>query len=496
MTMQTRTRFAPSPTGYLHIGGLRTALYNWLIAKKNNGSFVLRIEDTDRSRFVPGAIENLIKIFKIFGLEPDEGPVLNEKEEIVEKGDNGPYIQSKKLDVYREAAKQLVKNGHAYYCFCSSEELELNKAEQIKNGEAPRYNRRCRDLDNREAQKRIEAGELYVIRLKVPLQGKIKFNDLIRGEVEFDYSLLDDQVLLKSDGWPTYHLAVVVDDHHMKITHVLRAEEWLPSTPKHIYLYRAFGWELPQFGHLPLLLNPDRSKLSKRHADVAVEDYLKKGYLIETIINFIALLGWNPGTDQEIFSLQELIREFSIEKIQKAGAVLDVKKLDWLNSCYIKKKNLDELTSLILPFLKESNLTDNITDEKLLLKIKKIVALSQDRLKRLNEIGEIASMFFNPKLDYSSDLLVWKNETKDSVIKNLENIKKLIKTINNRDFDKQHLNEKIVDLTAEAGNGPILWPLRVALSGEKNSPPPLEIADILGKDETLLRINKAVGKLK
>ena len=275
--MQTRTRFAPSPTGYLHIGGLRTALYNWLIAKKNNGSFVLRIEDTDRSRFVPGAIENLIKIFKIFGLEPDEGPVLNEKEEIVEKGDNGPYIQSKKLDVYREAAKQLVKNGHAYYCFCSSEELELNKAEQIKNGEAPRYNRRCRDLDNREAQKRIEAGELYVIRLKVPLQGKIKFNDLIRGEVEFDYSLLDDQVLLKSDGWPTYHLAVVVDDHHMKITHVLRAEEWLPSTPKHIYLYRAFGWELPQFGHLPLLLNPDRSKLSKRHADVAVEDYLKKG---------------------------------------------------------------------------------------------------------------------------------------------------------------------------------------------------------------------------
>jgi len=493
--MQIRTRFAPSPTGYLHIGGLRTALYNWLIAKKNNGSFILRIEDTDRTRFVPGATENLIKIFKIFGLEPDEGPVLNEKEEIVEKGDNGPYIQSKKLDVYREAAKQLVKNGHAYYCFCSSEELELNKAEQIKNGEPPRYNRHCRDLDNGEAQKRIETGELYVVRLKVPLQGKVKFNDLIRGEVEFDYSLLDDQVLLKSDGWPTYHLAVVVDDHYMKITHVLRAEEWLPSTPKHIYLYQAFGWELPQFGHLPLLLNPDRSKLSKRHADVAVEDYLTKGYLIETIINFIVLLGWNPGTDQEIFSLQELIQEFSIEKIQKAGAVFDIKKLDWLNSYYIKKKNVEELTSLVLPFLKQSKLIDDLTEEQS-VKIRKIVALSQDRLKRLNEIGAMASMFFNPKLDYNGDLLVWKNETKNSIIKNLEDIKNLFINIDNRDFDKQHLNEKIVGLTAEVGNGPILWPLRVALSGEKNSPPPLEIAEILGREEVILRIDKAINKLE
>ncbi len=493
--MQIRTRFAPSPTGYLHIGGLRTALYNWLIARKNNGLFILRIEDTDRTRFVPGATENLIKIFKIFGLELDEGPILNEKGEIIEKGDSGPYIQSRKIDIYRAAAEQLIKNDRAYYCFCSSEELELNRAEQIKNGEPPRYNRRCRDLNNKEVQKRIEAGEPYVVRLKIPLQGKVKFNDLVRGEVEFDYSLLDDQVLLKSDGWPTYHLAVVIDDHHMKITHILRAEEWLPSTPKHIYLYQAFGWELPQFGHLPLLLNPDHSKLSKRHADVAVEDYLAKGYLVETIINFIVLLGWNPGTDQEIFSLQELIQEFSIEKIQKAGAVFDVKKLDWLNSYYIKKKNIEELTSLILPFLKQTGLIDDLTEEEL-PKIRKIVALSQDRLKRLNEIGEVASMFFNPRLDYSSDLLIWKSETKSSTIKNLEDIKNLFINIDNRDFDKQRLNEKIVDLTAKVGNGPIFWPLRVALSGEKNSPPPLEIAEILGRKKVLLRIDRAINKLK
>ena len=331
--MSVRVRFAPSPTGYLHVGGLRTALYNYLFAKKHGGVFILRIEDTDRNRFVDGALESLIRSLENLGLHHDEGPYLD-GDTIVERGDHGPYIQSKRLDMYRHYADELLANGHAYHCFCTSERLEKLRADQTALKQAPRYDKQCLSLSKDEVKRRIEAGEPYVIRLDVAFErGEIVFHDLVRGQVKIHAKDIDDQVLMKSDGFPTYHLANVVDDHLMEISHVIRGEEWLPSTPKHILLYEAFGWEQPEFAHLPLLLNPDKSKLSKRQGDVAVEDYLRKGYLKEALINFVALLGWNPGqgSTQEVFSLEELTFAFDINHVHKAGAVFDLRKLDWLD---------------------------------------------------------------------------------------------------------------------------------------------------------------------
>jgi glutamyl-tRNA synthetase len=284
--VSVRTRFAPSPTGFLHVGGLRTALYNYLFAKKHNGQFILRIEDTDQTRIVPGAVENLIETLKWAGIEFDEGPFKG--------GPFGPYIQSQRLELYHKHALELVEKGYAYYCFCSPERLEKMRQEQIKLGQPPKYDGTCRRLTSDEVKKKLDEGLPKTIRMKIPEWGELKFNDLIRGDVTINFKVLDDQILLKSDGFPTYHLAVVVDDHYMKISHVIRGEEWLPSTPKHILLYDYFQWEKPYFAHLPLLLNPDRTKLSKRQGDVAVEDYRAKGYLPEAVVNFIALLGWNP----------------------------------------------------------------------------------------------------------------------------------------------------------------------------------------------------------
>ncbi|GJQ21423.1 MAG: hypothetical protein HBSIN02_17780 [Bacteroidia bacterium] len=299
-TPSVRVRFAPSPTGYLHVGGLRTALYNYLFARRNNGTFVLRIEDTDQSRKVEGAVENLIETLRWAGIEYDEGPG--------REGDCGPYTQSQRLAIYEEHARKLIDTGHAYYCFCSPERLEQVRQKQIAMKLPPAYDRHCRDLPIDAVRRRREAGEATVIRMKVPVGGETTFEDLIRGTVTIAHKVLDDQVIVKSDGFPTYHLAVVVDDHLMNISHVIRGEEWLPSTPKHIMLYQYFGWEVPRFAHLPLLLNPDKTKLSKRQGDVAVEDYRKKGYLKEAIINFVAFLGWNPGDEREIFTLEQLIQ--------------------------------------------------------------------------------------------------------------------------------------------------------------------------------------------
>ncbi len=330
-----KTRFAPSPTGYLHVGGLRTALYAYLFAKKNNGKFILRIEDTDQKRFVEGATENLINTLKWAGLEYDEGPNLDGSD----KGEFGPYTQSKRTEIYKEHANKLIESGHAYRCFCTKERLEEMREQQQKNKNAPMYDRHCCDLPESEIKANLEEGKVFVVRQKIPYE-LIKFKDLIRGNVQFHGKTIDDQVLVKSDGYPTYHLANVVDDHLMGITHVIRAEEWLPSTPKHIALYHAFGWEVPEFAHLPLLLNDDRSKLSKRQGDVAVEEYIKKGYLQESVINFVVFLGWNPGSgnEQEIFNMEELIKIFDLEKVHKAGAVFNLEKLDWFNWKWLKEK--------------------------------------------------------------------------------------------------------------------------------------------------------------
>jgi nondiscriminating glutamyl-tRNA synthetase len=308
-----RTRFAPSPTGYMHVGNMRTALFSYLLAKHNGGTFLLRIEDTDKTRQVENGIEIILKSLYWGGIKPDEGVMLDEKGEITQKGKFGPYIQSERLLIYQKYAQELLDKGHAYYCFCSSERLEKLRDLQQKNKLPTGYDGECLKLKPDEALARVKAGDKYVVRLKMPKEGETVFTDLIRGEVRFQNKLVDDQVLIKADGFPTYHMAVVVDDHLMEITHVIRGEEWVSSAPKHIQLYKYLGWELPQFAHLPLLLNPDKSKLSKRQGDVAVEDYRKKGYLPEAIINFIAFLGWNPGTEKELFSMDELIKEFNPE---------------------------------------------------------------------------------------------------------------------------------------------------------------------------------------
>ncbi len=333
-----KTRFAPSPTGYLHVGGLRTALYCYLFARKNEGEFILRIEDTDQERFVKGAQENLLKTLEWIGLEYDEGP---------EKGENGPYIQSDRTEIYKEHIEKLLKSGHAYRCFCTKERLDEMRDRQKANKQATMYDRKCLELPESEVKAKIDAGESHVIRQKIPYES-IKFKDLIRGNVQFHGKIIDDQVLVKSDGFPTYHLANVVDDHLMGITHVIRGEEWLPSTPKHLALYQAFGWDPPQFAHLPLLLNPDKTKLSKRQGHIAVEDYIKEGYSREAIINFVVFLGWHPGSgdENEIYTLEHLKEIFQLSKVHKSGAVFNLEKLDWFNWRWQKKRFQETLEEL------------------------------------------------------------------------------------------------------------------------------------------------------
>jgi nondiscriminating glutamyl-tRNA synthetase len=346
-----RTRFAPSPTGYLHIGGVRTALYAEFVAKQAGGDFLLRIEDTDQSRYVEGAVESLCHAMKQLGIKPDEGVWLDDDGKIIQKGDHGPYIQSERKHIHQEYAKKLVEMDKAYYCFCTAERLDEVRKMQELTKRPTGYDGHCRNLSADEVQKRLEAGEAHVIRLKLPEEGSVTINDAIRGDVSFDWKLIDDQVIIKSDGMATYHLASMADDHDMKISHVIRGEEWLSSTPKHIFIYESFGWDLPVFAHLPLILNPDKSKLSKRQGDVAAEDYLKKGYLPEALINFLALLGWNPTADREIYTKQELIDLFDLSKVNKAGAVFQIDKLNWLNNHYLREMDLESYFDLVLPHL-------------------------------------------------------------------------------------------------------------------------------------------------
>ncbi|MCF7907113.1 glutamate--tRNA ligase [Patescibacteria group bacterium] len=483
-----RVRFAPSPTGFLHIGGLRTCFYNWLYARQNKGQFVLRIEDTDQKRMVPQAIEGLTQTLKKMGLEWDEF-----------------YQQSNRLDIYQKYVKELVANGHAYHCFCSSERLEKVRERQIAEKKAPQYDRHCRFLSQKEIEEKVKAGESYVIRLKVPEKGMGHFFDSIRGKIEIDLANIDDQVLLKSDHWPTYHLANVIDDHLMGITHVIRGEEWLPSTIKHILLYQYLGWKEPKFVHLPLLLNSDKSKLSKRQGDVAVEDYLKQGYLPEALLNFIALLGWNPGNDREIFKVSDLIKHFSLKKVQKAGAVFNLEKLNWLNGLYVREMNSDQLLEKILPFLKKSKIIKKI-DEKYFEVIpsgkkvnqnwlKKVIILEQGRMKRLKDVEKLGYCFWNDNLEYKRESLLWKNFSVNEIKNNLLKIKTILANIKEKDFQSETINQEVLEQIPVKERGAFFWPWRVALSGQESSPPPNEIAEILGPEETLKRVEKAINKL-
>ncbi|MFA6096710.1 MAG: glutamate--tRNA ligase [Candidatus Paceibacterota bacterium] len=516
MNKKIRTRFAPSPTGYLHIGSLRTAFYNYLFAKHNDGVFILRIEDTDRSRYVEGSIENLIKILNNMGLSYEEGVTLDKDGKLAHKGNFGPYMQSQRLDIYRKYVDELVKNDHAYYCFCSQERLEQMRKDQQANKMAPMYDGKCKKLSKDEINALIAKKTPYVIRMKVPREGVTEFEDIIYGKISVQNNTIDDQVLLKSDGFPTYHMANIVDDHLMEITHVLRAEEWLPSTPKHILLYKAMGWTPPIFIHLPLLLNPTGGKLSKRQGDVSVENYLEKGYLKEALLNFVLLLGWNPKTDEEVFSPDEIIKRFDVSGINHTGAVFDVKKLDWLNGVYIRKTELGELTKLCIPYLVKANYIDEIKNEKIkdqndnskfkiidtnevidLDHLKKIVALEQERMKMLSEIGELVKFMFRDKLEYEKGLLAWKKMTLENAKINLGIALEELAKLDESEFSRENIEKKLRSAMEEKNikAGEILWPLRASLTGLQASPGPFEVAEALGRSKTLKRISEAMEKI-
>lgn len=483
---QVRVRFAPSPTGFLHVGGLRTALYNYLFARRNNGLFILRIEDTDRTRFVQGAVENLIESLRWAGLDYDEGPVKG--------GDAGPYVQSQRTEIYREHALHLVESGKAYYAFESEEELEQIRREQEAKGNQPAYDQRALKLSPAEVQKKLKAGIPWVIRMRTPDSGVIAIDDLIRGMVEFDVTRIDDQVLIKSDGFPTYHLANVVDDHLMGVTHVIRGEEWLPSTPKHALLYSYFNWTPPRFAHLPLLLNPDRSKMSKRRmqdgkqVDVFVEEYRKRGYLPEALVNFVALLGWNPGTEQEIFSLEELASEFSIERVGKAGAIFDIAKLDWMNGTYIRSLPPETLARRIRPFVEEAGVT-GVSDEYLLAASQ----LMKERCETLTCLTTSALYLFRDPETYDeqSRKKNWKPESAPHLRELMKDLALL------GPFTHEEI-ERIVRATAErlgVGAGKLIHPLRLALTGVSAGPGLFELMTVLGKETCLRRVERAVESL-
>jgi glutamyl-tRNA synthetase len=479
--MSVRVRFAPSPTGYLHVGGLRTALYNYLFAKRHGGVCILRIEDTDRTRLVEGAADALLTTLRWAGIEFDESP---------EKGGAfAPYVQSERFDVYRQYAAELVQRGAAYYAFDSPDELDAMRKRMQDAGVAWRYDRmtmrNAYTLGETETKRLLDEGAEHVVRMKVPLSGDIRFDDIIRGPIDVLARDVDDQILLKSDNFPTYHLANIVDDHLMGITHVIRGEEWLPSTPKHVLLYDALGWERPQFAHLPLLLNPDKSKLSKRQGDVAVEDYREKGYFPDALVNFVALLGWNPSATQEIFTMQELIDNFTLEKVNKAGAVFDTQKLDWMNSEYLRAKPLDELAAAVMP---QMNAHGNGTETSLEY-LASVIGLVRERIHKLNEVPAFTEYMFHAPSEYEEEYKAkhWQPEFAAPM-------RSLAERLASAEWNAVVLQETTKAFAKESGIkiGVFMNLLRLMITGRSVGAGMFETLELLGKNECVKRIDTAL----
>lgn len=476
---KVRVRFAPSPTGFLHIGGLRTALYNYIFSRHNNGEFILRIEDTDRTRYVEGAVDNLLSTLNWAGLFFDEGPG--------KEGNFGPYMQSQRLDIYNKYIELLLKKKHAYHCFCTSERLEDLREEQQKKGFQPMYDKHCFNLTDDEIQTKLNLNIPYVIRLNVEPDKNIKIEDVIRGEVEINSNIVDDQILIKSDGYPTYHFANVVDDHSMKITHVIRGEEWLSSTPKHVLLYDYFEWEKPVFAHLPLLLNPDRSKLSKRQGDVAVEDYRSKGYLKEALINFIALLGWNAGDDKEFYYIDELIEKFTLKRVNKAGAIFNLEKLNWLNEVHIRNKTNKEILSMLREELTKSKYKDIQFENHYLLKV---IESMKERVSFVKDFIEKCPYFYEAPVQFDDSVIRkrWKRDS-PALLNKLKDEFNILDNPSKEDYENT-LKRTAEEL--EIGNGKLIHPLRLAVSGIGSGPGVFDIVETIGKGETIRRMEYAL----
>lgn len=475
MNKSVRTRMAPSPTGEMHVGSLSIILKNYAFAKKHGGTFILRIEDTDKVREVEGAKDRLMDVIHKFGLDWDEGPIKG--------GPHGPYVQSERLPLYTKYVKQLVDEDKAYYCFCSKERLETVKEAAIANKVPPKYDRHCRSLTKEEVETKLASGSEYVIRLKVPDNKEIKFNDLIRGEIVINSDIIDDQVLLKSDGFPTYHLAVVIDDNDMEVTHIMRGEEWLSSTPKHIMLYEAFGWEKPVFAHIPIYLNPDgQGKMSKRKGDVSAQSYLDKGYLPEALLNFFMILGWTPQDQRDIVTLEEYIREFDPKDISKKSVAFDLKKLAWLNGVYIRamyEKDHDELVKRLTPFL-----PSDFPQEKL----GEILPLVYERLERLTDMEELTSFFYQD-ITQDKELLLKKADVA-LVQKQLGEVEEALA---NGEWSLAHLEESLRQIQDQNNyqKSQFFMMVRLAVTGKKATPPLFETMEVMGKELVLARLKQA-----
>lgn len=481
--MEVRTRFAPSPTGYMHIGNLRTALYEYLIAKSQGGKFILRIEDTDQERKVEGAVDVIYNTLKMTGLKHDEGPDIG--------GEYGPYVQSERMGMYMDYALELIKKGKAYYCFCTKERLDSLKASNEHGDAFARYDRHCLSLSNEEIESNLKEGKPFVIRQLMPNEGTTTFDDVVYGSITVENSELDDQILIKSDGYPTYNFANVVDDHTMKITHVVRGSEYLSSTPKYNLLYDAFGWDAPTYIHLPPVMRDAQHKLSKRHGDKSFEDLVREGYIVEAIMNYIALLGWSPADNQEIFAMDELIEKFNISGISKSPSIFDIKKLSWMNSEYIKTMDFDSFYSLAESRLKVAVKTPGVD-------IKFIAELLKTRLETLNDINDMVD-FIDKLPDYTTDLYVHKKmkTTEDIAHASLKAAVPVLDKHN--DWTNDSIYECLMKLVQDMGikNGQMLWPIRTALSGKPSSPGgATELAVILGKDETIKRLKKGIELLE
>ncbi len=482
-----RVRFAPSPTGFFHIGSARTVLFNWLFARQNNGKFILRIEDTDIERSSLEFEKDIMAGIKWLGLNWDEGP----------------SRQSERLDIYEKYLWQLLNENKAYYCFCTKEQLESDRQAMLAQGLAPKYSGRCRSLTREEGEKRLGKGEPTVIRFKVP-EVEIEFNDIIRGKVKFNAALIGDIVIARNLKSPLYNFSATVDDYEMKISYVIRGEEHLSNTPKQILLQKALGFDEPKYAHLPLILAPDRSKLSKRNLETSLNDYKNQGYLPEAMVNFLALLGWHPQTDKEILSIDDLIKAFDLKRVQKAGAIFNIEKLEWLNSQYIKKINPDVLAEKIKDFIPAEWLIEK--NKELLIKA---ADTEKERMRKLTDFKELADFFFELP-DYEISLLAWPRpitfpsekivgEPETDKQKTLANLKLLAEEIDKvfkADFNKTNLEKLVMPLTEVWGRGELLWPLRAALSGREASPGPFEIMEVLGKEETLRRLKIAIEKLE
>ena len=484
MSNVVRTRFAPSPTGYMHVGNLRTALYAYLLAKRNNGKFILRIEDTDQERYVEGAIDVIYNTLAETGLKYDEGPDIG--------GDYGPYIQSQRKHIYKEYAEKLIELGAAYYCFCDKERLEKLREEQTARGETHKYDKHCLHLSKEEIEEKLKSGVPYVIRQNIPTEGVTTFHDAIFGTISVNNNELDDNVLLKSDGLPTYNFANVIDDHLMHITHVIRGSEYLSSTPKYNLLYEAFGWEIPTYIHVPPVMKSANKKLSKREGDASYEDFIAKGFLKEAIINYIALLGWNPGGEREIYTLDELVQVFDIKGISKSPAIFDVQKLEWMNSKYIKKLPLEEFHQKALPYYSQIITRPDVN----LMEISKLL---QTRINKFSDITLDMLDFINELPEYTTDLYVHK-KMKTNEENSLENLKAALPVLENLDnWTEEGLHDTLFGLIEKLGikNGQMLWPVRVALSGKQSTPGGgIELAVILGKEESIRRIKKGIDLLE